>query len=104
MIPGISKLPTDVTDIAKKRYVANTEKSNSKCPGIEMASMMPSLIVKKHQKSVTGIEDQVLAMYAKGMSSRDIEDHLRDIYGIDASVSLISWITDKIMPEVGMAV
>jgi len=38
-------------------------------------------------------------MYSKGMSTRDIEDHLRDIYGVDASASLISRITDKIMPE-----
>jgi len=39
-------------------------------------------------------------MYAKGMSNRDIEDHLRDIYGVQASASLISRITDKIMPAV----
>ncbi len=39
-------------------------------------------------------------MYAKGMSNRDIEDHLRDIYGIDASASLISRITDKVIPQV----
>jgi putative transposase len=39
-------------------------------------------------------------MYAKGMSNRDIEDHLRDIYGVETSASLISRITDKIMPSV----
>ncbi len=39
-------------------------------------------------------------MYAKGMSNRDIEDHLRDIYGVEASASLISRITDKILPAV----
>ena len=39
-------------------------------------------------------------MYAKGMSNRDIEDYLRDIYGVEASASLISRITDKIMPAV----
>ena len=38
-------------------------------------------------------------MYAKGMSTRDIEDHLRDIYGVDASAALISRITDKILPQ-----
>lgn len=41
-----------------------------------------------------------MAMYAKGMSTRDIEDHLRDIYGVEASASLISRITDKIIPAV----
>lgn len=45
------------------------------------------------------MEARVLAMYQKGMSVRDIEDHIRDIYGVDASASLISRITDKIMPE-----
>jgi putative transposase len=39
-------------------------------------------------------------MYAKGMTTRDIEDHLRDIYGVEASASLISRITDRIMPQV----
>ena len=39
-------------------------------------------------------------MYAKGMSTRDIEDHMKDIYGIEVSSSLVSKITDKIMPMV----
>lgn len=38
-------------------------------------------------------------MYSKGMSTRDIEDHFRDIYGVEASTSLISRITDRIMPK-----
>jgi putative transposase len=38
-------------------------------------------------------------MYSKGLSTRDIEDHLRDIYGVDASATLISRITDRIVPE-----
>lgn len=57
-------------------------------------------IIEKRQTRTDDIETRVLAMYSKGMSTRDIEDHLRDIYGIDASASLISRITDKIMPEV----
>jgi transposase-like protein len=39
-------------------------------------------------------------MYAKGMSNRDIENHLRELYGIDVSATLISKITDKILPEI----
>lgn len=57
-------------------------------------------IIEKRQTRTDDIETRVLAMYGKGMSTRDIEDHLRDIYGIDASASLISRMTDKIMPEV----
>lgn len=56
--------------------------------------------IEKRQTRTDEVEKRVLAMYAKGMSTRDIEDHLRDIYGIEASASLISRITDKIMPEV----
>lgn len=56
------------------------------------------LIVKKHQKNVTGIEDQILALYAKGVSTRDIQDHLQRLYGIDVSPVFISNVTNKIMP------
>jgi len=57
-------------------------------------------IIEKRQTRTDDIENRILAMYAKGMSNRDIEDHLRDIYGVEASASLISRITDKIMPAV----
>jgi putative transposase len=57
--------------------------------------------VAKYKTKSDDIETRIMAMYAKGMSNRDIEDHLRDIYGVDASPALISRITDKILPEVG---
>ncbi|WP_208587812.1 IS256 family transposase [Gracilibacillus suaedae] len=57
-------------------------------------------IVKKHEKTVNGIEEQILGLYAKGMSTRDIEDQMRDVYGIDISPTLVSKVTDKIMPLV----
>jgi putative transposase len=41
-----------------------------------------------------------MAMYAKGMSQRDIEDNLKEIYGVEITQTLISKITDKILPEV----
>ncbi len=56
--------------------------------------------IHKRQTRTDDIEARVLAMYAKGMSTRDIDDHLRDIYGVDVSPGLISRITDKIMPSV----
>lgn len=58
------------------------------------------LIVKKHQKNVSGIEEQVISLYAKGVSTREIQDHLQNLYGIEASPALISNITNKIMPMV----
>lgn len=58
------------------------------------------LVVKKHQKNVTGIEDQIIALYAKGVSTREIQDHLNQLYGIDVSPTLISNVTSKILPLV----
>ena len=58
-------------------------------------------IIKKYETTSNGIEEQIIAMYAKGMTTRDIEDHMRDIYGIDVSPAMVSKITDKILPMVG---
>lgn len=56
------------------------------------------LIVKKHQKNLTGIEEQIIALYSKGMTVRDIQDHLNQLYGVEVSPTLISNVTNKLMP------
>ncbi|SIR16990.1 Transposase, Mutator family [Paenibacillus macquariensis] len=56
------------------------------------------LVVKKHQTNVTGIEDQIVALYAKGISTREIQDHLNNLYGIEVSPTFISNVTNKIVP------
>lgn len=55
-------------------------------------------VVKKRQRDVTGIEEQILALYAKGVTVRDIQAHLNQLYGIEVSPTLISNITNRIMP------
>ena len=57
-------------------------------------------VIEKRQTRTDDVETRILAMYSKGMSTRDIEDHLREIYGVDVSPTLISRITDKILPEI----
>jgi len=57
-------------------------------------------VLAKRQVRTDEIEQKVMAMYAKGMSQRDIEDSLREIYGADMPQTLISKITDKILPEI----
>lgn len=57
-------------------------------------------IIKKHQTDIKGLDSQIISMYAKGMSNRDIEEHLHGLYGIDVSPTLISKITDKIIPDI----
>lgn len=58
------------------------------------------LIVHKRQKNVTGIEDQILALYAKGVSCRDIQDHLQQLYGLEVSPTFVSNVTDKVLPQI----
>ena len=56
-------------------------------------------LLKKNQTSVSqDIEEKILSMYAKGMTTGDIETHIQDIYGIEVSDTTISRITDKILP------
>lgn len=56
-------------------------------------------IVPKRQKDVSAIEDKVLAMYARGMSQRDISSTIEDIYGFKVSHEMISDITDSVLDE-----
>ena len=56
-------------------------------------------LLKKNQTSISqDIEEKILSMYAKGMTTSDIENHIRDIYGIDVSDTTVSRVTDKILP------
>ena len=56
--------------------------------------------VPKRSKDITGIEEKVLSMYARGMSQRDISSTIEDLYGFELSAESISNITDRIMEEV----
>ena len=58
------------------------------------------LIVKKHQKRMPSIEEQVIALYARGVSTRDIQAHLNQIYGIEISPTLVSNLTDRLLPRI----
>jgi transposase-like protein len=53
-------------------------------------------VVKKHVANTNELEDKIIAMYAKGMSVRDIQDTLKELYGVDVSPTTLSAITDKV--------
>src|SRR2546422_3454056 len=57
-------------------------------------------IVGKHQRRFDGFDDKILSMYARGMSRREIQGHLKEIYGVEISPSLISEVTDAVVEEV----
>jgi putative transposase len=57
-------------------------------------------IVKKHQRRFDGFDDQIISMYAHGMTTRDIQGHLKDIYGVEVSPDLISDVTNAVIDDV----
>ena len=57
-------------------------------------------VVKKRQKDISDIDQKIISMYAKGMTTRQISDTLMDIYGVEASEGFISDVTDKILPQI----
>ncbi len=57
-------------------------------------------LVKKRQTRITGMDDQIMALYAKGMSTRDIVDTFEEMYGVDISPALVSQVTNSIMERV----
>lgn len=57
-------------------------------------------IVKKRQKDISDIDQEIISMYAKGMTTRQILDTLMDIYGFEASEGFISDVTDKLFPHI----
>lgn len=57
-------------------------------------------VVKKYQRDISNIENQIISMYAKGMTTRDISSHIKEIYGFGLSESMVSKITNKILPSI----
>jgi transposase-like protein len=57
-------------------------------------------LIRKYQRDITQIEDKIISMYAKGMTVRDIQSHLEEIYGASVSPQTISKMTDRILPKV----
>ena len=57
-------------------------------------------ILAKHQTRFDGFDEKILSMYARGMTTRDIQGHLQSMYGVEVSAGLISTVTDAVMEEV----
>ena len=57
-------------------------------------------VVRKRQKDISDIDQKIISMYAKGMTTRQISDTLMDIYGFEASEGFISDVTDKLLPQI----
>ncbi len=81
---------------SRKKVNTSAGEVEIKVPRDRDASFEPK-VVKKRQRDVSNIEAKVLAMYAKGMSQRDIADTIEDIYGFEISHETISEITDRVV-------
>jgi putative transposase len=57
-------------------------------------------ILPKHQRNITGIEDKIMALYAAGMTTRDIAEQVKNLYDVEISAEMVSNITNRIMPVV----
>ena len=56
-------------------------------------------LIPKYQRDISGIEEKVISLYGRGMSTRDIHDQIQDLYGFEMSAEMVSKITDRILPE-----
>ena len=57
-------------------------------------------IVPKNKRDVSGIEDKIISLYGRGLTTREINDQIQDLYGIEVSATMVSNITDQIIPEI----
>jgi putative transposase len=82
-----------------KTVLTDTAKLEIAIPRDRQATFDPQLI-GKYQRRLPGFDDKIISMYARGMSTREISGHLRDLYGIEVSADLISTVTDAVLEEV----
>ena len=57
-------------------------------------------VVGKRKKDISGVDDKIIAMYAKGLSTRQISEQIQDIYGFEVSESFVSDVTDRLLPQI----
>ena len=83
----------------RKRVLTETAKIDLEVPRDRLSTFDPQLIAK-YQRRFPGFDEKIISMYARGMSTREIQGHLRELYGIEVSPDLISAVTDAVLEEV----
>ncbi|MGL4370603.1 MAG: IS256 family transposase [Spirochaetota bacterium] len=84
---------------SSKKVITDNGEISIEVPRDRNAEFEPQ-IIKKHQKRFEGFDDKIIAMYGLGMTTRDIQGHLEDMYGVEVSPDLISTVTNEIMKDV----
>jgi putative transposase len=83
----------------RKTLLTETGKLPIAVPRDRLSTFEPQLIAK-YRRRLPGFDDKIVSMYARGMTVREIEGHLAELYGIDVSPDLISAVTDAILDEI----
>jgi putative transposase len=83
----------------RKNVITDTGRIELEVPRDRQATFDPQLIAK-YQRRFPGFDDKIISMYARGMSTREIVGHLRELYGIEVSPDLISAVTDAVLEEI----
>ena len=101
---GYSKSERSDSENARNGY--KTKNINSsygsfqiEVPQDRKSSFQPQIVKKRH-KDISAIDEKIISMYAKGMTTRQISETLEDLYGFEASEGFISDVTDKILPQI----
>lgn len=91
---------TDYRNGTKRKQVNSSYGSMTIDVPQDRQSTFEPQVVKKRQKDISQIDQKIISMYAKGMTTRQISDTLMDIYGFEASEGFISDVTDKLLPQI----
>jgi len=83
----------------RKTVLTGTGKLALEVPRDRLSTFDPQLIAK-YQRRFPGFDEKIVSMYARGMSTREIQGHLRELYGLDVSPDLVSAVTDAVLEEV----
>src|ERR671920_1940277 len=83
----------------RKTVLTDTGKIDLEIPRDRLATFDPQLIAR-YQRRFPGFDEKIVSMYARGMSVREIQGHLRDLYGIEVSPDLVSAVTDAVLEEI----
>lgn len=100
---GFEKYDHQAKTIDNSRNGFSPKKVNSKFGKMDLniprdrKSDFDPKIVKKHQRDISGLEDKIISMYARGMTTRDIQSHVKEIYNYKISPETVSTITDKVL-------
>lgn len=89
---------------ARNGYSAKQVQSEHGCLELEVPrdrqSTFEPVLVPKRQNRIAGLDDKVIALYARGLSTRDIQAQLEEMYGVEISSGLITAVTDAVIDEV----